>query len=277
MGIQSLQELVESLDNCTLSLSSFLETTKKRSSNLLLLNADNYLRYFYHENVDWLCGGQWSELFQSVERFVRAFRQLDIELVVFFDGSLNQRSLKCWASKQEIVRETSRDSIAHVTHTNNIPLRSKTKDFIPPGGLRIALRLAFRACNVLVCSSLEDTVKETVLYCKDQKCIGVLGNNAQYLIYKMPNYITVNTRWVKRLLINCKVFNINNMLTDFELEQNDLLYLATLVGSNELPDNTLSALYWSMIEDDSPLKKVQVSLYFTIIQIYSNYIQVCFR
>ena len=52
------------------------------------------------------------------------------------------------------------------------------------------------------------------------------------------------------------------MLADFELEQNDLPYLATLIGSNELPDNTLSALYWSMIEDDSPLKKVQVSLLF---------------
>ena len=259
MGIQSLQELVESLDNCTLSLSSFLETTKKRSSNLLLLNADNYLRYFYHENVDWLCGGQWSELFQSVEKFVRAFRQLDIELVVFFDGSLNQRTLQCWAANQEVVREIARDSIAHVIHTNNIPLRSKTKDFIPPGSLRISLRLAFRACNVLVCSSLEDTIKETILYCKDQKCIGVLGNNAQYLFFKLTNYITVNTRWVKRLLINCKVFNINNMLADFELEQSDLPFLATLVGSNELPDNTLSTLYWSMIEDDSPLKKVQVS------------------
>ena len=259
MGIQSLQELLESFENCTLSLSSLLEITKKQSSNLLLLNADNYIRYFYNENVDWVCGGQWSELFQSVERFVRAFRQLDIELVVFFDGSINERTLKCWASKQEVVRETAKDSIAHVVHSKNVPLRSKTKDFIPPGSLRTALRLAFRACNILVCSSLEDIIKETVLYSKDQNCIGILGNNAQYLCYKLPNYITVNTRWVKKLLINCKVLNINNMLTHFELEEGDLPYLATLVGSHELPTNVLSTLYWSMIEDDSPLKKVKVS------------------
>jgi len=58
MGIQSLQEFIETSGKYTIPLPKFLETRTKRTSNLLLVNADSCLRQFYHDNIDWVCGGQ---------------------------------------------------------------------------------------------------------------------------------------------------------------------------------------------------------------------------
>lgn len=259
MGIQSLQEFIETSGKYTTPFTKFLETRRNKTSNLLLVNADSCLRQFYHDNIDWVCGGQWSELFQYVEKFVRSFRQADVELIVFFDGCVNKKLLCQWAAKQETIREAVRDTLSHVIHSKNMPFRSKSRDFVPPGSLRIALRLAFRSCNVLVCSSLEDTLKETVLYCKDENCIGILGNQSQYFFYKIPSYISVgNTRWIKKILPACQVYNFGALMGDLELQQNDLQYLATLIGSHELPDNYLASLYWDLLDEDHPLRKVKV-------------------
>lgn len=260
MGIHSLQDFVDSLGKYSIPLTSYLETTTRRTSNLLLLNADSCLRQFYHENIDWVCGGQWSELFQCVEKFVRAFRLADIELVVFFDGSLNKRTICHWTAKQEAIREEIKDVVVDVEH-NNVIFHSKSRDFIPPASLKIALRLAFRACNVLVCSSLEDTCKETVLYCKDEKCIGIIGNDSSYFFCKLPSYISIGkARWIKKLVSACKVQNFRSLMNDFDLLPGDLPYFAALIGSYELPDSYLSPLYWDLLEDDNPLKRVKENL-----------------
>lgn len=259
MGIQSLQEYVDNSGRFSSNLTTYLEKTTRKTSNLLLVHADSCIRHFYHENIDWVCGGQWSELFQCVEKFVRAFRQSDIELVIFFDGSLNFSTINQWATKHEAIREAVKDTLSLVIHNKNIPFRSKTRKFVPPGALRTALRLAFRACDVLVCSSVEDIFKETTLYCKDQNCIGIIGHDSNFLFYKIPCYISIgSTRWLKKILSACCVFNINGIIKDLGLQKEDLPYLAALIGNYALTDNILSSFFWELIDDDNPLMKVKV-------------------
>lgn len=262
MGIQSLQEFVDNSGKYSTQFTTYLENSSRKTSNLLLVHADSCLRHFYHESIDWVCGGQWSELFQCVEKFVRAFRQSDIELVIFFDGSLNHITLNQWATKHEFIREAVRDTLSLVIHNKNIPFRSKTRNFVPPGALRAALRLAFRACDVLVCSSVEDIFKETALYCKDQNCIGIVGHDSNYFFYKVPSYISIgSTRWLKKIFSACNVYNSNALIKDLNLKREDLPYLAALIGNYVLIDSSLSTFFWDLIDEDNPLSKVKVSLF----------------
>eukprot|EP00111_Clytia_hemisphaerica_P004236 TCONS_00012098-protein len=62
------------------------------------------------------------------------------------------------------------------------------------------------------------------------------------------------------MLTSCRVFNMNHILTELDLQPDDLPYLATLIGSLELPDNLLAYLYWDLIDEDNPLKKVKENL-----------------
>ena len=267
MGIKSLQDFVDSAGIYETQLSKLLEESPNiKTSNLLLVHADSCLRQFYHEHVDWVCGGQWSELFQSVEKFVRAFRQSDIELVVFFNGSLNHVSLNQWATKHRFVRETARETLSHIIHNHNIPFRTKTKNFVAPGALKSALRLAFRACEVMVCCSIEDVYTESILYSKDENSLGIIGIDANYILCKTSRYMSLgNTRWLKKTLSACKVYDIDTVLEHLHLKDDDLPYLAALIGNYLISDSSLSSFYWDLIEDDHPLKKIQVYIYSILI------------
>ena len=262
MGIQSLQDFIDSSASFSVQLPKFLEESKIKTSNLLLVHADSCIRQFYHEHVDWVCGGQWNELFQSVQKFVRAFRQSDIELVVFFDGSLNDASLHNWSSKHRFYRDIVRETLSHVINNQNIPFRTKTKNFVAPGALKSALRLAFRSFDVMVCCSLEDIYKESLLFGKDENCLGVIANDANFLLSSIPRYINLgNVRWLKKIFSACKVYNFNCILENLDLEVEQLPYLAALLGNFMINDATLSSFYWELIEEDHPLKKIQVHLF----------------
>ncbi|XP_057297054.1 constitutive coactivator of PPAR-gamma-like protein 1 [Hydractinia symbiolongicarpus] len=261
MGIQSLQDYVDSCGRHASQLSKVLETSKRKTSNLLLIHADSCFRQFYHENIDWVCGGQWSELFQCVEKFVRAFRQSDIELVVFFDGCLTEYTLYQWSMKHRFTREVVKETLSHIIHNQNIPFRTKTKNFVTPGSFKSALRLAFRACEVIVCCSIKDVYKESILYAKDQNCLGILGNDANYFFYNAPCYISLgSTRWMKKFLSACKVYSIESLLKELLLTKEDLPYFSALLGNFVISDSLLSSFYWSLIEDDNPIKKVKDNL-----------------
>ena len=264
MGIQSLQDFVDSTGNFSRQFSKYIEDiTHKKTSNLLLIHADSCLKQFYHESLDWICGGQWSEFFQHIEKFVNAFRQSDIELVIFLDGNLNDVSLHQWRQRHRFVREVTKEALSHITHNNTIPFmfRRRAKTLVPPGSLKTALRLAFRTCDVLVFSSVENTFKESILYGKDVNCLGIIGLDANYILYGFHNYVTLsNSRWLKKLLNSCKIYDIDSLMKDLDMEESQLPYLATLLGNHTISDASLSKFYWDLIEEDHPLKKIQVAI-----------------
>src|SRR5438105_614993 len=42
-----------------------------------------------YESLDWICGGQWAEFEDGLQRFVKAFEQIGVKLVLIFDGSFD--------------------------------------------------------------------------------------------------------------------------------------------------------------------------------------------
>lgn len=259
MGIQSIQDFIESSTSFSVHLPKYLEDSKLKTSNTLLVHADSCIRQFYHEHIDWVCGGQWNELLQSIEKFVRAFRQNDIQLVVFFDGSLSASSLHNWSSKHRFYRDIVNSTLSHVINNQNVPFRTKTKNFVAPGALKSAFRLAFRSLDVMVCCSLEDIYKESVLFGKDENCLGIVANDANFFIANIPRYINLgNTRWLKKIFTACKVYTYETILKELCLDLKLLPYLAALMGNFMIDDATLSSFYWDLLEEDHPLKKIQV-------------------
>jgi len=268
MGVQSLQDFTDSSESFSQPLPEYLEgkradKSSPSTSNLLVVHADSWIRQLYHEHIDWVCGGQWNELLQSVDKFVHAFRNAGLELVVFFDGSLNERSLHMWASRHRFYREVVRETLSHVANTQSVPMRAKIKNFIAPGCVKSALRLAFRQLNVVVCTSLSDVYRESVLLGRDMNCMGVIGNDANLLLANPTScYInlTPHTKISKNVLSSCKVYNSSAILGELDLKENQLPFLFALMGNFMISDSQLSSFYWDLIDDDHPLKKLQVKI-----------------
>ncbi|XP_065673474.1 constitutive coactivator of PPAR-gamma-like protein 1 homolog isoform X3 [Hydra vulgaris] len=262
MGVQILQDFIDASNLFTKQFNKLLdENLFGDCSNLLVVHADSCWRYFYQENIDWVCGGQWSELFQNVDKFVRAFRQADIELVVFFDGTLNENSLHQWSTKHRFIRETVKEILSHVIHNQNYSFKTITKKFVAPGSFKTALRLAFRSCEVVVCSAVHDVYKECILYSKDTNSLGVLANDGNFFVYKAPKYLSLgNTKWLKKSLNGCKFYDTNKILEYFNLKDEHLAYLAALLGNFLISESSLASFYWDLIEEDNPLKKIQANV-----------------
>jgi hypothetical protein len=210
MGIQSLQDFIDSSESFSQPLPAYVEGRReKHTSNLLVVHADSWIRQLYHEHIDWVCGGQWNELLQSVDKFVHAFRNAGLELVVFFDGSLSEASLHNWSTKHRFYREIVRETLSHIVNNQNVPFRTKVKNFVAPGGVKSALRLAFRSLNVLVCTSLADVYKESILLGRDMNCLGIVGNDVNLLLSNPSCYVNLahHTKISKKVFTSCKVYN----------------------------------------------------------------------
>lgn len=57
--------------------------TEKKSLKISLINACLHL-------TDWACGGQWNRAFQFVQLLASAFESAQMEVTVFFDGTLRE-------------------------------------------------------------------------------------------------------------------------------------------------------------------------------------------
>ena len=277
MGIENIQEFIES------EYSQFIRTediksrakpvnpddkandqgeaengvalSNKKLSNVIVVQADNCFKHFYPSNSDWVCGGQWSEMLNNVEKFIRSFRQSNLELVVFFDGSIGPTRVYDWRTKHSARRDTVRQIISQVLKTNLFPSR---KNFTLPPCFNHALRLALRACNVIVCSSLDEVSRDIISYSRSENCIGILAHSSSYLLCRVPNYLSSEHLKLGRNTVKAASFDYDGILKELGLSVEMIPLFASLVGNAFIPDGYLSSFHWSLLSPDHPLKSVQV-------------------
>lgn len=265
MGIQGLQSFVE--DQCSsealleVDFKELASKSGKKSSSapsVLLVDAMSCLKHFYAPNTDWVCGGQWNEVLRSVENFVRAFRQHDIELVVFFDGEQDAMKIQSWIQEEEENRHVVHQIFSHVRSTSTFPPK---RHFFVPKILPTGLRLAFRCRDVVVCSTVGDLHKEIINYCKKYSCLGVLGYHSDYLLLDAISYFSSShLKVIKKGATTSTKFNTDAIFRELELDRNRLALFSTLLGNSFLPEEWLAQFHWSLLGPDHPLAKLQVFL-----------------
>ena len=262
MGIQGLQSFVEI--QCSneawqdVDLKE-LSQTQGRSTNsplVLVVDAMSCLKHFYGPNTDWVCGGQWNELLRNVENFVKAFRQINIELVVFFDGEQDSTKIQSWIQEEEENRQMVHQILSHIHANATFPPK---RHYFAPKSVSTCLRLAFRCRDVVVCSTVEDLHKEIISYCKKQCCSGILGYHSDYLLLDCMCYFSSShLKLVKKVNTTTVKFNTDVIFRELELDKERLALFSSLLGNSFIPEEWLAQFHWSLLGPDHPLAKLQV-------------------
>lgn len=262
MGIQGLQSFVET--QCsggsmeTVDFKELAQNSSKMSSapSILIVDVMSCLKHFYAANMDWVCGGQWNEVLRNVEVFVKAFRQYNIEPVVFFDGEQESTKMQSWIQEEEEGRQVVRQILSHVRNTSTFPPK---RHFFAPKSLPTCLRLAFRCRDVVVCTTIGDVHKAIVNYCKKYLCVGILGHHSDFLLLNASSYYSSShLKIVKKTGVNTVKFNTNVIFDELELDRTRLALFSTLLGNSYLPEEWLAQFHWSLLGPDHPLAKLQV-------------------
>ena len=87
----------------------------------LVIDADSCLHRLYGGSfTDWVCGGQWNNMFHFVDNLARTCRGNNIKLIVFFNGSLERGRINDWIKFQSMARNTALQVLHHV-HNKGTP------------------------------------------------------------------------------------------------------------------------------------------------------------
>lgn len=266
MGLDGLQKFIEAkLGPCVeknvdlkLMKNEDIEDDSKTNAKeplIYVLHAEGCRKHVYTTSTDWVCGGQWSEMLNNIEKFVRCFRQSGIELVVFFDGSMSPARLHEWKQRHLNQRETVKQLMSKVVSNRATPSRSLA---VTPACFNAAFRLAFKSCNVIVCSSTDEVHRDITNYYRAQKCAGIIAQNSYYLLQRVSNCFLPDHLKVARYLARSSRINFDNVIEELGLSLDALPVFAALVGSLVLPAGYLATFHWSFLGPDHPLKSAEV-------------------
>ena len=59
---------------------------------------------FFFFFLDWACGGQWNRMVTFLAEFVNSLLKANIDLVVFFNGCIEQQRMAEWIAAQQKTR-----------------------------------------------------------------------------------------------------------------------------------------------------------------------------
>lgn len=216
----------------------------------IVLDAESCLHRLYGGSfTDWVCGGQWNQMYHFVSALVNCARHLNIELVVYFNGSLEKERFQAWSRDQMIVKGNVRNILNHIQRKGVPPPRAW---FTAPVCLDHCLRLALQDCGIRVQQSLRDHHREVMSYCRGNVFHGIVGHSADYIVFDPPRYFSSHQLKLSRdgRMITTVQFLLDEVAKHLEISQSLLPLLASLLGNHILTEEDVSEFQWRLIEPD---------------------------
>lgn len=163
---------------------------KKRGPNRLCLAVDGEScldRLYGGFYSDWSCGGQWNRMNQFLGTLIQACGSAHMELVIFFNGGLENQKLQDWFKEQQL---TKKNAISVLKHINNKATPPPKVWWIAPVSLRSSLKMTLRQLGVPVACSLEDHHQEVMQYVRENNFHGIVADEADYAVFDPPRYFS---------------------------------------------------------------------------------------
>lgn len=263
MGLQDLQEFIEnSCPKAAINVELDKVAWRKRGGGknripnnqivplFVVLDAESCFHRLYGGSfTDWVCGGQWNQMFQFIAALSNSARHLNIELVVFLNGGLEKDRMQAWSREQMISKGNVRNILNHIQRKGVPPPRAW---FTAPVCLEHCLRLAFRDCGIRVQQSTKDHHREVMSYCRGNVFHGIIGHSADYIVFDPPRYFSSHQLKLSRdgRLITTVQFLLDEVAKQLEIPQSSLPLLASLLGNHILTEEDVSDFQWRLIEPD---------------------------
>uniref|UniRef100_A0A672GK24 Family with sequence similarity 120B n=1 Tax=Salarias fasciatus TaxID=181472 RepID=A0A672GK24_SALFA len=153
------------------------------------------LRHWY-SCKDWVCGGQWKEYEDVVKRWVEAFTSAGIRLVFFFDGVVEEKKRAMWVKRRHRVHGEISKIFTHIKKYE----QPGGEVFCLPSGLATFTPFALRSLKQEVFCSVQETDYEIANYARQNNCMGILGQDTDFIIYDSAPYFSVSKLWMKTLI-----------------------------------------------------------------------------
>ncbi|XP_012514769.1 PREDICTED: constitutive coactivator of peroxisome proliferator-activated receptor gamma isoform X1 [Propithecus coquereli] len=255
MGVRGLQGFVGSScpHVCTVvnlkDLAAHHRSRHPGCAPTVVVDAMCCLRYWYTPE-SWVCGGQWREYFSALRDFVKTFTTVGIRLVFFFDGTVEQGKRDEWVRRRlKNSKEISR-IFHHIKSHRQQPGRNM---FFIPSGLALFTRFALKALGQETFCSLREADYEVASYGLQQNCLGILGEDTDYLIYDTCPYFSISELCLESLdtVMLCR----EKLCESLGLHLADLPLLACLLGNDIVPEGMFESFRYKCLSSYTSIKE----------------------
>lgn len=271
MGVKGLQGFVARVcpDACqTVDLREMAEKHRIAHPDappVIVVDAMSCVRRWYTPE-SWVCGGQWREYLAILEDFINAFMAAGIQLVFYFDGVVEEKKRDEWIKRR--VKNT--EEIARLFRFIKTHRKQPGREmFVLPSALPTFTRYALKSLGQKTVCTLQEADFEVAAYGLQHNCIGILGQDSDYLIYNTCPYFSIENLHLDRLVtvmysreVLCRVLGIS--LTDLPL-------FACLLGNDVVPESMLEG-FWHKCLTTSPRRNSSYNRRTNILLSVANYI-----
>lgn len=193
---------------------------------------------------DWVCGGQWNRMVQFLSVLIQTIQNNNIELAVFFNGSLEPQRLEEWHRQQQAERRKVGQVLKHVATKATPPPKVW---WIAPVCLRTCLRMALRHLNVTVLCSMDDHRQEVIAFCRENGFHGLMAEDAEYAIFDPPRYFSsAQLKLTYKGSLETREFILDEVARSLNLHPHRFCVLAALLGNYLLSEEELAPFHRSL-------------------------------
>ncbi|XP_030051815.1 constitutive coactivator of peroxisome proliferator-activated receptor gamma isoform X2 [Microcaecilia unicolor] len=233
----------------------------------IVVDAMCCLRYWYTLN-SWVQGGQWLEYVSHLKDFIDCFRAAGIKLVFIFDGVVEQKKRPAWVKR----RLNDNKKIAKIFRFLKANRRQPGRAmFFIPSGLSTFSRFALKSLGQEVFCSKQEADYEVAAYGLQNKCMGILGEDTDYLIFNTVPYFSISNLKLNQLVT--VTFSREILCDTLGLGMTDLPLFACLVCNDTIPEDMFRAFQRKCMSSDHP--KIQSynkkgNMFFAVANFISN-------
>uniref|UniRef100_A0A915KGJ0 Uncharacterized protein n=1 Tax=Romanomermis culicivorax TaxID=13658 RepID=A0A915KGJ0_ROMCU len=194
---------------------------------------------------DWSCGGQWNRMLQFLQLLMMTMQGNQIYVAVFFNGAFESERFKQYVLDQSTKLEKVEQIFRHIRRRKTPPPKIL---WMPPAGLRSALKLALRQLTIPVFQTVEDHKAEIMCFLRQHDYDGLLVEGVEYLFFDPPRYFSAESL---KLTFKGNVETIELVFTDvaksLDLDHDRFCLLAALLGNFIMSDTELLTFYEELI------------------------------
>ncbi|NXE47667.1 F120B protein, partial [Casuarius casuarius] len=271
MGIKGLQGFITKVcpDVCTMvNLKEMAERHRINHPDfppVIVVDAMSCVRYWYTPE-SWVCGGQWQEYLANLENFIEAFMAAGIKLVFYFDGVVEEKKRDEWIKR----RLQNNKEIARIFQFIKTHRKQPGREmFVIPSALPTFTRFALKSLGQKTVCSLQEADFEVAAYGLQHNCMGILGQDSDYLIYNTSPYFSIEKLCLDRLVT--VMYSREDLCRVLGLSMTHLPLLACLLGNDIVPESLLEG-FWHKCLVICPPKNKGYSRRANILLAVANYI-----
>lgn len=254
MGVKGLQTFMDTCCPEACVTVKLREMAKNHAVSLgaptLVVDGMACLRIWY-SCKDWVCGGQWNEYLDILRNWVEVFTFAGISLVFFFDGVVEEQKRQSWVKRRRRVNSDVCKVFSHIKLNGEQPVGAMS---VLPSGLSTFTSFALKSLGQKVFCSVREADFEIANYARENKCLGILGQDTDFIIYDSVPYLSAAK--LKTDTLTTVLYDRQRLCNALGLAVYHLPLLACLLGNDVVSEERMQHVRSNALTAYRPLNSL---------------------